>query len=346
MNATTMQQLPLLPTATTGAYTVPGWLLAAQQQIANGELGRAEIAEVFDDAVTIALDDQIRAGIDVLTDGEMRRVNFIMGFYQRIQGLEQVEPFRKLGLPLYDKEALYETRGKLSAPETLGIVDELLALRKKTDRPIKMTVPGPLTLLTPVVRRDAYSSEESLIADLQAIVRAELEGLQAAGCEFVQIDEPAFHRAFENDLSGAAKLFNELVEGLTMKVALHVCFGNNSGRPRTRRSYKRLIPFLSDVHASQLVLEYANREMSEVELWPEFGGDKELAAGVVDQKSFYRETAEDVAERIRTLLEHVPAKQLWLNPDCGLMVTPRWIGRAKLQALCDGAKTVRHQLSS
>jgi len=169
--------------------------------------------------------------------------------------------------------------------------------------------------------------------------------LQAAGCEFVQIDEPAFHASFEHDLSGATRLFNDLVKGLTLKVALHVCFGNNAGRPRTRRSYKPLVPFLADASCSQLVLEFANREMAEIDLWPAYGGDKELACGVVDQKSFYRETPEDVADRVRLALRHVKPEKLWLNPDCGLMVTPRWIGKAKLGALVDGARLVRKELA-
>jgi 5-methyltetrahydropteroyltriglutamate--homocysteine methyltransferase len=340
-----VKDLPLLPTATTGAYSVPGWLLSAQERIQAGEFGKAEIREAFDDAVTVALDDQLRAGIDVVTDGEMRRVNFIMGFYERLDGVVAREPFRKLGLPLYDRETLYETTGHVSAPHGLGAVEEFTFLRERTDKPIKMPVPGPLTLCTPMVLGEGYLQEDDLIADLAAIVRKELEALQAAGCEFVQIDEPAFHEAFENDLPGATKLFNDLVQGLTMKFALHVCFGNNSGRPRTRRTWKPLVPFLRDTHCSQLVLEFANREMAEIDLWPEYGGDKELACGVVDQKSFYRETAEEVAEHGRLALKHVKPEKLWLNPDCGLMVTPRWIGKAKLKALVDGARILRKDLS-
>jgi 5-methyltetrahydropteroyltriglutamate--homocysteine methyltransferase len=295
--------------------------------------------------VTVALDDQLRAGLDVVTDGEMRRVNFIMGFYERLDGVVAREPFRKLGLPLYDRETLYETTGRVTAPNGLGAVDEFRFLRGRTDKPIKVPVPGPLTLRTPMVLGAGYRQEGELIADLAAIVRRELEALQAAGCEFVQIDEPSFHETFQNDLSGATRLFNDLVAGLTMKVALHVCFGNNSGRPRTRRTWRPLVPFLRDTKCSQLVLEFANREMAELDLWPEYGGDKELACGVVDQKSFYREKPEEVADRARLALRYVDPAKLWLNPDCGLMVTPRWIGKAKLRALVDGARIVRRELA-
>lgn len=336
--------LPLLPTATTGAYSVPGWLTSAEERIRAGDFGQAEIREAFDDAVTVALDDQLRAGIDVVTDGEMRRVNFIMGFYQRLDGLRAREPFRKLGLPLYDRESLYETTGRVTAPRGLGIAEEFRFLRGRTDSPIKVPVPGPLTLRTPMLL-GARLGEDELIADLAAVVRGELEALEAAGCSFVQIDEPAFHESFVKDLAGVTRLFNDLVRGLAMKVALHVCFGNNSGRPRARRSWKPLVPFLRDAACSQLVLEFANREMSEIELWPDYGGDKELACGVVDPKSFYRETPEDVAERAQLALRHVEPSKLWLNPDCGLQPTPRWIGKAKLSALVDGARIVRRELA-
>jgi 5-methyltetrahydropteroyltriglutamate--homocysteine methyltransferase len=280
-----------------------------------------------------------------VTDGEMRRINFIMGFYERLDGLTAREPFRKLGPPLYDRETLYETTGRVTAPNGLGAVDEFRFLRGRTDKPIKVPVPGPLTLRTAMILGPGYRGEDELLADLAGVVRNELEALQAAGCEFVQIDEPAFHEAFASDLPGATSLFNSLVRGLTMKVALHVCFGNNSGRPRTRRSWKPLVPFLRDVACSQLVLEFANREMAELDLWPEYGGDKELACGVIDQKSFYRETPQDVAERARQALRYVAPGKLWLNPDCGLQPTPRWIGKAKLRALADGARLVRQELA-
>jgi 5-methyltetrahydropteroyltriglutamate--homocysteine methyltransferase len=338
--------LPLLPTSTTGAYCTPSWLLAARDRIAAGEFGTFDVQETLDDAVLVALDDQRRAGLDVLTDGEMRRQDFIMGFYERLENVRATAPFRKFGYPLYDQVTLYETTGKVRAPNGLGTVEELTFLKRLTDQLVKVAVPGPLTLTTPMLVRQGYAHADELVDDLAAIVRLELERLEAAGCQLVQIDEPAFHAYFESDLGRVTRLFNALVEGLTMKVALHVCFGNFAGRPRSRRSYRPLIPFMAEAHAAQLVLEYANREMAEIDLWPEFGGDKELAAGVVDQKSFYRETADDVAERIRLALRYVRPEKLWLNPDCGMQFTPRWIGRAKLRALVAGARLVRQTLGS
>ena len=254
-------------------------------------------------------------------------------------------PFRKIGFPFYDAVTLYETTGRVRAPQGLGCVEEVQFLRRLTDRPIKVAVPGPLTLLTPLVVREGYARPDDLVDDLAGIVRRELVRLQDSGCAVVQIDEPAFHDYFARDLGRVTRLFNDLVAGLRLKIALHVCFGNYAGRPRSRRSYRPLLPFLREAQATQLVLEFANREMAEIELWPEYGGDREFACGVVDQKSFYRESPQEVAERVRLALRYVAPDKLWLNPDCGMQFTPRWIGRAKLRALVEGVRLVRRELA-
>ena len=140
------------------------------------------------------------------------------------------------------------------------------------------------------------------------------------------------------------RLYNACIEGVEAKHALHICFGNLMSRPRGKRTYGWMFPALNNVNADQLVLEFANREMSEADIWKKFDGGKELGAGVVDIKSFYLETAEDVAERIRAVLQHVPADKLHLNPDCGFFQLPRWISYLKLKALVDGARVVRGEL--
>jgi 5-methyltetrahydropteroyltriglutamate--homocysteine methyltransferase len=142
------------------------------------------------------------------------------------------------------------------------------------------------------------------------------------------------------------KLFNKTVEGVQAKIALHICFGNNQGRPAMKRTYTPLFPGILGVKAEQFALEFANREMAEVELWRESGGDRELAAGVIDVKSMYLETPEDVAERIRIVLQHVTPEKLYLTADCGFSASSRGLARAKLGALVAGARIVRKELSS
>ena len=141
-----------------------------------------------------------------------------------------------------------------------------------------------------------------------------------------------------------ATIFNATVEGVNAKLAMHICFGNHHGRPLVKRTFRKLFPGVLDAKADQFVLEFANREMAEIDFWKEVGRRKELGAGLIDQKSFYVETPEDVAERIRVALKYVPAEKLWINPDCGFNPTPRWIALPKLKAMVEGTKIVRREL--
>ena len=205
-------------------------------------------------------------------------------------------------------------------------------------------MPGPYTLLVPLRLGGGYRDKETLLADLVAIVNAECRALVAAGCDFIQIDEPQ-----SGMYAGSAPQFstgvNRAVDGVNVKIAVHICFGNLYGRPFAAvRDFRNVYPALHDLSASQIVLEYANRGLDDVRLWKEFPTDKELGAGVVDVKAFRAETAAEVAERIRRLLECVAPDKLWLNPDCGFWETPRWIVRQKLTALVEGARTVRKEL--
>jgi 5-methyltetrahydropteroyltriglutamate--homocysteine methyltransferase len=142
------------------------------------------------------------------------------------------------------------------------------------------------------------------------------------------------------------KGINRAVEGVAAKIAVHVCFGNLYGRPfSAARDYRNLFPVLGDLNATQVVLEFANRGLDEDARWKDWPPGLELGAGVVDVKAFKAETADDVAERIRAVLRHVPADRLWLNPDCGFWETPRWVVKQKLAALVQGAEIVRNELS-
>ncbi len=337
--------LPLLPTSVVGSHTIPSWLTVALEQIRQGAFGRFDIRETLDDAVTVAMDDQIRAGVDVISDGEMRRQDFIMSFYDRLAGLRAVEPPRKVGILMYDRMTLYETVDQITAPSGLGIVEEFKFARPRTDRPLKATCPGPLTLTTSMKISAPYRDPREAVEDISGIVRAELLRLVEAGADFIQIDEPAFHPLFMKDPKEVVALFNRTVAGVRAKIAMHICFGNLFGRPRTRRTYAPIMPHIRDLKAEQLVLEYANREMAELELWKEYGGDKELAAGLIDIKTFYQESAEEVAARIRIALKVTTPQRLWIVPDCGFCFVPRWLTLAKLKAMVDGARIVRRELA-
>jgi 5-methyltetrahydropteroyltriglutamate--homocysteine methyltransferase len=319
------------------------WL--AREAIEAGRLGALDLRELAEDATHVALLDQERAGIDVLTTGEMGRVRFIVGFYGHLKGIRTLPPPRRLGAPHWDTNTPFEVVERVTAPAGLGIVDEFRLARPLTARPLKATVPGPFTLMIPLRITGGYRDRETLLADIVGIVNAECKELVDAGADFIQIDEPNYAMYRGAAPGELAKVFNRAVSGVRAKIALHVCFGNLYGRPFPAvRGYRHLFPALHEARASQILLEFANRGMEDAGLWKEFPSGKELGAGVLDVKAFKAETPDDVATRIRLLLQAVPPDKLWLNPDCGFWETPRWIAREKLAALAAGARIVRKEL--
>jgi len=336
--------LPKLPTSVVGSHGLPGWVWLAREAMEQDRLGQSDLRELMEDATLVALADQERAGVDVVSTGEMMRVRFIIGFYDHITGIKTLPAPRKLGQPLWDTNTPFEVTGKITAPHGLGIVEEFKLARSLTNRPIKATVPGPYTLLVPLKLGGGYRDRDTLLADLVAIVNAECKALVAVGADFIQIDEP-HHGMYAGAMPDVARGINRAMDGVAAKLAVHVCFGNLYGRPFSAvRDYRNVFQTVNDIHASQIVLEFANRgmeDLAQLEAWPR---DKELGAGVIDVKAFRSETGADVAERIRNILRYVPADRLWLNPDCGFWETPRWVCQRKLRALVDGARSVRKEL--
>jgi 5-methyltetrahydropteroyltriglutamate--homocysteine methyltransferase len=369
-----------------GSHGIPGWFHVARQAVGRGEFGATDLEELYADATRLAILDMEQAGIDVISDGEMRRLHFVQGFYGRLAGLQPLAVARKLGAAGYDMVPQYRAVDRITLrsdgePEDLrllpagglGIVEEFTFARTLTRKPLKVTCPGPLMFALQIQPDGGpYQDRFEIAADLADLVNAELHRCVDAGAEIIQLDDPSFsfHRsgadAAAHSLDGPppvdphaaseaeppparalAQLYNQAVRGLRergVKLLLHLCFGNFQGRPRTARSYHTLFPDILEAQCDQFVLEFAGREMSEAELWQEFAVDRELGAGVVDVKSFYPESASQVAERIRRLLKHVPAERLWLNPDCGLNHSARWVAAAKLQALVAGTQLVRSEL--
>jgi 5-methyltetrahydropteroyltriglutamate--homocysteine methyltransferase len=338
-------ELPLLPTGVVGSHAWPAWLHLTLAAHERGELGDDDIAETLDDAVDTALRDMEDAGVDVVTDGEMRRAGFFTAaFYGHLSGIEELPPRRKVGVVGHDQRESYRIVGPLAAPNGLGLVEEFEYVRKRTSRPIKMPCAGPYTLAGRLGPGAGYRDRLEVARALSGIVNAELKRLVAAGCDFVQIDEPSYavHPDAPDEFTG---LFNATVEGVAAKIGLHLCFGNFVGRPVAKRVYRPLFPRILDVKADQFALEFANRELIELELWREFPSDKELAAGLVDVKNYWVETAEDVAERIRRTLQHVRPEKLSIVPDCGFSQTARWAAKRKLRAMVEGTKIVRRELA-
>jgi 5-methyltetrahydropteroyltriglutamate--homocysteine methyltransferase len=344
--------LPLLPTTVVGSHAWPSWLHLVREATDADRLGPTDLHEAYDDAVRLAIRDQIETGVDVISDGEMRRTMFIRGFYDRLAGLRPLAVPRRLGPPSYDSHAPFDVVGRIEAPEGLGIVDEFRFARAHADRPLRVAVPGPITLLMPLRRGGPYTSEDTLLADLVDIVNRELRLLVEAGCELIQIDEPNYvmsagkHRLLREGPAALLEALRGTVSGVRAKLALHVCFGNaHRASFATPRRYAALHPFLADAPVEQFVFEYANREMAEIELWSKYPTGKDVAVGVVDVKAYRVESPEEVAVRARLALEHVPAERLWLAPDCGWWQTPRWVAVSKLRSLVGAARLLRRELS-
>lgn len=336
--------LPLLPTSVVGSHAKMGWWYLVRQEAEAGRLGGTDVAEALDTAADIAILDQERAGVDVITDGEMRRLgSFYRTYLRRIQGIRMLPAEKTLVGAGYHTREIYEVTEKISAPEGLGIVHEFKYLKEHTAKPTKVTCTGPTTFAAGTSIKGGYRDQKELAWDFVGIVNRELKALAAAGADFIQVDEPAFSEIHQ-DGKELAEIFNATVQGVNAKLAMHICFGNHHGRPLVKRTFRKLFPAVLDSKADQYVLEFANREMAEIDLWKEVGSQKELGAGLVDQKSFYVETPEDIAERIRIALKYVPEEKLWINPDCGFNPTPRWIALPKLKAMVAGAKIVRREL--
>jgi 5-methyltetrahydropteroyltriglutamate--homocysteine methyltransferase len=212
--------------------------------------------------------------------------------------------------------------------------------------PLKVPCPGPFTLAGRIKPGTVYNDRIEVAYVLSEIINRGLKALVAAGVTFLQLDEPSYAvHSQKNAPEEFVRLFNQTVAGVDAKISLHLCFGNYIGRPVAKRTYRPLFPHILDTHTDQLALEFANREMAEVELWQEIASEKELAAGVVDVKNYYVETPEDVAERVRRVLKVVSPEKLSLTPDCGFSQTARWAARAKLKALVDGVRIVRQELN-
>ena len=348
MNDPASLNLRPLATMGVGSYATPGWMFAFRTAMRDGRAGPDDIEEAFDDATRVVVEDQVEAGVDVLSDGELRRQRFVYEMYDRLQGVERVPAGRRLGVPGYDMAPAFIAQEPIAAPDGLGLTAEYEALRKiAPDRRVKMALPGPLTFANNIAPAPAYGENGigALIADLTAIIQAELLALNAAGSDFVQLDEPGFaHPPTGLSMEAGAAAINRTLDGISGVTAVHVCFGNNASRPFVRRDFGRLMPAMGDLACDMLLLEFANREMADLETLPTLTERHAIAAGVVDVKSFHRETPEEVAARIRSVLEHVPDDRLFVTADCGFSAIPRWLARAKLTAMVAGADIVRREL--
>ncbi len=336
--------LPLIPSTVCGSHGKAGWWYAAVKAFERGDLGPGDMEEMFDDAADTAIRDMERAGLDIITDGEVRRLDgYVDSYYAIIKGIAPLPVKRKVGPWGYDQQTRYEAVGRIETPPGgLGIVKEYTYLKAHTTKRTKATCAGPLTFGSRIHPGKMYKGVVDVAERFAEVINEELRGLVTAGADFIQIDEPARGNVPGEEM---ARLFNLATEGITARLAFHVCFGNRFGRSRFDRSYRPYFPGILSARADQFVLEFAGRELSELDLWKEYGQDRELGAGVIDVKGFYPDAPEDVAKRIHRVLAVCKPERLYVNPDCGFGWSPRYMCNQKIRALAAGAVLARKDLT-
>jgi len=342
-----MREHPLRTTVV-GSYPFPGWLELASWNLER--FGETDRAELIDDAVTVAIRDQMDAGLEVITDGEQTRLDFNLSFYGFLQGieLESASP-RRFGPPAHDQRGRHKVTGTLAAPRGLGTVEDFERLKRLAPPgpALKASVPGPYTLSGRLAPNAQYPDRLALTEALLPIVRRELEALVQAGCREITVDEPSMScYAHREEPKGLVTIFNRTVEPIIgrCRLSTHLCFGNYKGRAIGPRRYAPMFPAFLGMQVDEFHLEMASREFAELELINLIAAQKDVAVGIIDVKSYYVETVPDVAERVRACLKHAPADRLSLAPDCGLSQTARWAAKPKLKNMVAGVRAVRKEL--
>ncbi len=329
-----------LPTTVVGSYSVPEWLERLKTEYYQRRISAQHLAEIHEVAIKAAVKDQERAGIDIVSDGELRRDNDIDYFLARIPGVHIAQRGKS---DYYD---YYEAEVTSPLPEddksSLGLAADFDFTRQLTDRPVKFSFTGPFSLSRRIADT-AYTDPADLVRALARRLNLEARSLADAGATLLQIDEP-FLAGYPEQAGLAVEAVNIVTDGIPVTWALHVCYGNRYARPSWEGHYDFLFPAVLDARVDQLVLEFARKGLEDLRLIKEYSWHSALGLGVIDVKSAAVESPELVAARIRRGLEYVAPGRLMINPDCGLRHLAPEVARRKLRAMVAGATIVRSEL--
>jgi len=333
----------LLPTTVVGSYSVPEWLERLKTDYYQRRISGAYLQEIHEVAIKAALKDQERAGVDIVSDGELRRDNDVDYFLARMPGVEIPHLAKAFYYDYYDVHVRHPIPEHDETPG-LELVEDFLFTCEYTDRPIKFSFTGPFSLARRVHNEGGYANDDLVMA-FARILNREAKALAAAGVAMLQIDEP-FLAGYPDRVELAVRAVNAVYEGVEgARRALHVCYGNRYARPAWEGHYDFLFPAILEARVDQLVLEFARKGYDDLDLLRQYPSAAfELGLGVVDVKSRELETAELVAERVRRALRVLPPDRVFVNPDCGLRHLPTGLARAKLRVMSEGTAVVRREV--
>jgi 5-methyltetrahydropteroyltriglutamate--homocysteine methyltransferase len=386
-----MSQQTLFPVTVVGSWTRPDWLIQALRRRQAGEISAEDFNRIADDAVLAAIKYQEDAGVDIVSDGEMRRDNFYSFVVDKISGMRLMKLSELLDY-MKDRAGFEETLRALDVPafaikspiavdkvhetDTGIALDEAKFLRAHTKRQIKVPLPGPYLLTRSSwfegLSDRAYPSREDLAKDIVRILRRECEALKSAGVDFIQFDEPSLSQVVYGDeaeqtfmcaalgsrsdpsdeLDFAVRLVNETVAGIEgIKFGVHVCRGNWSRKEEVLLSgnYGPLLPWLMRMNVSQLVLEMATPRAGEIDVFKEYGNEKEIGLGVSNPRTDEVEKPSQIVRLVKDILEYFDAEKIYLNPDCGFgtfaerCVNNPQTAYRKLQAIAQAAEMLRRE---
>lgn len=342
-------QLPLIPTTVIGSYPQPPWLVDHDLLIDKG-VPRTRAADVWriepdqlddalDAATLLAIHDQTRAGIDIVTDGEIRRESYFNHFANALDGVDRGRV----------AESLNRVGGRSTVPVVSGPIrraapvelDAATFLRAATDRVTKVTIPGPFTL-SQLARNEHYADQRALALAYADAINEELRDLAAAGIDIVQLDEPYLQANAEAARGFAVEAINRALAGVGATTVLHTCYGYAVYVTDKSGGYPFLAE-LADCAADQLAVEFAQPRLDPAVLVPLAA--KTIVLGVVDLSTNEVESPDVIADRLRAALDVIPAERLVAAPDCGMKFLPRSVAFAKLAALAAGAALVRAELA-
>ena len=340
-----MNKNVLFPTTLVGSYPQPDWLIDRNKlagrfppRVRARELWRIEPAyleEAQNDATVLAIRAQEEAGLDIITDGEIRRESYSNRFATALEGVDIDNPGTALDRSGHPNP-VPRVVGKIRRKHAVEVQD-LLFLKKHTDRKTKITVPGPYTM-SQQAQNDFYKSDEEAAMDYAAAVNEEIKDLFKAGADIVQVDEPYMQARPEKARQYGLKALNRALEGVTGTTAVHICFGYAAIIHARPEGYS-FLPEFAGCSCKQISIETAqsNLDTSVLARLP----DKKIMVGVIDLSDMTIETPHKVVERLKKALRHIKPENVIVAPDCGMKYLPREVAYGKMKAMVEGAKLLR-----